>query len=230
MPSATGEDTLDTQSISEIERVRIADLLRPERAARSQGYRSPAGVDEAGRGPLAGPVVAGACIIPQGVVLPGINDSKQLSARMRDSLFDTIQGHPDIVSAVAVVSAEIIDQVNILQATIQAMCEAVRKLRNKPDYLLVDGLALPYPGIPCEKLIKGDSRSQCIAAASVLAKVTRDRLMEDYDIKYPEYGFAQHKGYGTQKHRDALKKWGPCPIHRKTFAPVRTMIQELAGV
>lgn len=202
------------------EKRRLQMLMQFEMAARSQGFRTIAGIDEAGRGPLAGPVFAAACIIPDKVFFPGINDSKQLTPEKRDKLFIDITSHPEVVYAIGSATSEEIDQINILQATIQAMLRAVEKLNVVPDYLLVDGLKLPHPVIPSQKIIKGDTLSQSIAAASVLAKVSRDRLMLQYDQQWPEYGFKDHKGYGTAKHLAALEKHGPCPIHRKTFAKV----------
>ena len=201
---------------------RLQQLLHYEEAARRLGYRILAGVDEAGRGPLAGPVVAAACIIPEGILLPGVNDSKQLSARQREILFKQITEHPSIVYGVGIVSPEEIDRINILQASIKAMIHAVELLSVCPDYLLVDGLKLPYP-TPSEKIIKGDAKSQSIAAASIIAKETRDALMFKYHEQWPQYGFDRHKGYGTRKHLDALSMHGPCPIHRMTFEPVKSL-------
>lgn len=172
---------------------------------------------------MAGPVVAACCIIPEALLLPGINDSKQLRPQQRKLLFDQIQNHPDIVYHVAVVNHDVIDQVNIFQATIRAMLEAVNNLTRQPDYLLVDGLKLPHPTIPTERIVKGDALSQSIAAASILAKETRDRLMEEYHTQWPEYGFDRHKGYGTAAHMEAIRKHGPCPIHRLTFEPLKSM-------
>lgn len=206
------------------EQDRLQQLLRYEEAARRLGYRFIAGVDEAGRGPLAGPVVAAACSIPEGIFFPGINDSKQLTAKQRASLFKEITTHPDVVYGVGIVSHEVIDQINILQASIKAMIDAVEALKIAPDYLLVDGLKLPHP-TPSEKIIKGDAKSQSIAAASIIAKETRDGLMETYHEKWPHYGFDRHKGYGTKKHVEAIRKHGPCPIHRSTFEPVKSLLQ-----
>lgn len=190
-----------------------------EEKARSRGAQLIAGVDEAGRGPLAGPVVAAVCIIPKGLFFPGINDSKKLTVLQREKFFAEISLHPDVVYSVGLSSPEEIDQINIYQATILAMQRAVDGMPTKPDYLLVDGLLLPHL-IPSEKIIKGDSLSQSIAAASVLAKVTRDRLMFEYDQRWPQYGFKQHKGYGTKQHLSAIAAHGSCPIHRMTFAPL----------
>ncbi len=199
-------------------------LLEIEDNARREGFRVIAGIDEAGRGPLAGPVSAAACILPAGLVLEGVDDSKRLTALQRERLFDTITQHPDIHYAIACVDAEIIDSINILQATIQAMLLSVDGLDISPDLLLVDGLALPHVSIPSRKYIKGDQRVQAIAAASVLAKVARDRVMLDYHDSWPVYGFDRHKGYGTQAHREAIAEHGPCPIHRRSFEPIKSML------
>ena len=191
-----------------------------EAMARRQGYRAVAGIDEAGRGPLAGPVVAAAVILPQIFDLPGLNDSKQLSAKKRNELYPLIHEQA-IAVGVGVSRADEIDRINILQATLQGMSRAVGRLSMPPDFLLVDGIT-PVPiNIDQKTLKKGDSRSLSIAAASVVAKVVRDRIMFAYDRLFPEYGFAGHKGYGSQKHRDAVSKYGPCICHRLTFAGVK---------
>jgi ribonuclease HII len=203
-----------------LEKARLKSLTAYERRARLEGYSSIAGVDEAGRGPLAGPVVAAACIIPEGVYLEGIDDSKKLSSGQREKLHKKILENEDIVHAVELVDALIIDQVNILQATLRAMAGAVLKLKKRSDYVLVDGNQVPPLDVPAEAIVDGDCLSQSIMAAAILAKCTRDSLMVEYHEKWPEYGFRQHKGYGTEKHLEALKKHGPCPIHRKTFHPV----------
>lgn len=196
-------------------------LTALETKARRQGYRRIAGVDEAGRGPLAGPVVAAACILPEGLEIPGINDSKKLSAEARDFLYEKIQQDPSILSGVGVVEALMIDQVNILQATFLAMAAAVAKLSEQPDYVLVDGNQLPPLEMPCVGVVKGDTLSQSIMAASILAKVTRDRIMRNLHQKWPLYGFARHKGYPTPQHLDLLKRLGPCPEHRLSYQPVK---------
>lgn len=195
-------------------------LLFYEKQARKEGFLRVAGVDEAGRGPLAGPVVACVCFIPYGVFFPEVNDSKQLSPRVRDELFEILTAHPKIEYGLGIASHEEIDAINIARATEKAMLEACAKLSTPPDLLLVDGVKLPHPTVPHKKIIKGDSLSHSIAAASILAKVTRDRLMLEFDLMYPEYGFKAHKGYGTAAHLKALAEHGPCPIHRKSFAPV----------
>ncbi|CAM6125501.1 unnamed protein product [Calypogeia fissa] len=193
------------------------------------GFQHIAGVDEAGSGPLAGPVVAAACIIPSSITIEGINDSKKLSAVKREELYWKLTSTPGISFAVQVIDAGTIDEVNILQATMQAMVGCVEKLQNAaeglswPDYILVDGNRLPE-GFSKEKarsVVKGDATCHVIAAASILAKVTRDRLMINYDKKWPLYGFKDHKGYGTAGHIAALLKHGPCDIHRRSFAPLK---------
>lgn len=183
-----------------------------------------AGIDEAGRGPLAGPVVAAACVLPEGHTILGLNDSKKLSPVQRSALFQKLTTTPGIVYAIGISDHHLIDQINILEATKRAMIDAVNALSFAPVYLLVDGLKLPYEKIPGEKVIKGDSLSESIGAASILAKVTRDHLMVEYDAMWPEYGFAKHKGYGTQSHRQAIQELGPCPIHRTTFEPVKSWL------
>lgn len=196
---------------------RLETLTEYEQRARTKGYQLIAGVDEAGRGPLAGPVVAAACIIPEGVYFKGINDSKQLSPEQRERLYEAIRQNPDILSGIGVVDAILIDQVNILQATFYAMVAAVAALKKKPDYLLVDGPYLPNFDIPAEGIVEGDTFSQSIMAAAIIAKCTRDQMMIKFDEQWPEYGFKRHKGYGTKEHLAALQLHGPCSIHRQTF-------------
>ncbi|MEI8366045.1 MAG: ribonuclease HII [Parachlamydiaceae bacterium] len=208
-------------SVLDPEQQRLIGLTQYEQDARCQGFRCIAGIDEAGRGPLAGPVVAAACIIPDGIYFRGIDDSKKLTSKQRESLFAEILSCPGVNYGIGVVSHEEIDRVNIYQATILAMLQAVSALKSVPDYLLVDGMSLKHPTIPSQKIIRGDAKSQSIAAASVLAKVTRDRMMQDFDRQWPEYGFGRHKGYGTAQHCDAISAYGPCPIHRMTFAPLK---------
>jgi ribonuclease HII len=190
-----------------------------ERAARL-GYQHVAGIDEAGRGPLAGPVVAAAVILPQDFALPGLNDSKVVPAQERLRLFRLIRCQARAVG-VGIVPALRIDEVNILQATLQAMVLAVQRLRITPDFLLIDGITpVPMP-LPQQTLKKGDARSCSIAAASIVAKVVRDRMMAGYDRHYPGYGFAGHKGYGSSHHQQAIARLGPCPLHRRSFSGVR---------
>lgn len=211
------------------ENERLEGLLHFERHARSQGYAHIAGVDEAGRGPLAGPLFAGACMIPEGISFPGIDDSKNLTDAQRVALFDKITNTEGVIYGIASVSSEKVDEINVLQATIIAMNEALSMLSVQPDYVLVDGLQLPYGKIPTQKIIGGDGKSQSIAAASILAKVSRDRVMDELHKKWPRYGFNKHKGYGTMQHLDALAKYGPCPIHRATFAPLMAFSSQKPG-
>jgi ribonuclease HII len=202
---------------------RLHKLLHYEEAARKQGFRMIAGIDEAGRGPLAGPVVAAACIIPQDLFIAGINDSKQLEAEERCDLYEKLIADSRIQYAIGIVSHEIIDKINIYQATLQAMLEAVAKLVLQPDMLLVDGLHLPHFNIPCTKIIQGDCKSYSIAAASIIAKETRDRLMVAFHDQWPHYGFDRHKGYATPFHKIAIKAHGPSPIHRLSFEPLKSL-------
>jgi len=212
----------------------LPDRFACERETLAAGAARVAGVDEAGRGPLAGPVVAAAVVFPIDFIrvglparLRGLNDSKQLTPAQRDEFFRQLEAEPTIGRGIAQVEAVWIDRVNILQATHRAMCEALARLPSSPDHVLVDGLpvrSLPYPQTA---LVRGDARSYSIAAASVLAKVTRDRLMLEYESLYPGYGFGQHKGYGTPEHLAALARLGPCPVHRRSFAPLRLRQAEL---
>lgn len=189
-----------------------------------QGFRAVAGIDEAGRGPLAGPVVAAAVILPAHFDLPGLTDSKLLSERQREALFPLIRAQARAIG-VGICHAGVIDRDNILQATLQAMSLAVRRLREPADYLLIDGITpVPLP-LPQLTLKKGDSRSLSIAAASVIAKVVRDRMMIGYERHYPGYGFAGHKGYGSAAHLAAIARLGPSPIHRRTFRGVREHVR-----
>jgi len=174
------------------------------------------GIDEVGRGPLAGPVVAGAVILPENCKIPYINDSKKLSAKKREELYDIILENA-IAYGLGYASHQRIDEINILQATYEAMQEAIRKLQVKPAILLNDAVTIPKVTIPQIPIIKGDQKSISIAAASIIAKVTRDRLMQEYDRMFPEYAFASNKGYGSAFHIDAIKQYGPSPIHRNSF-------------
>lgn len=188
-----------------------------ENAAKSKGFKLVCGVDEAGRGPLAGPVCAAAVILPENAVIEGLNDSKKLSEKKREALYDVIK-EKAIAFCVAYGTLEEIETLNILQATFLAMNRAIDGLAVKPDFALIDGNRVPNDiKIPCETVVKGDGKSMSVAAASVLAKVTRDRLMLEYDKKYPEYDFKKHKGYGTKEHTELIKKYGPCEIHRMSF-------------
>jgi ribonuclease HII len=189
-----------------------------------------AGVDEAGRGPLAGPVVAACAIVPADFSLLGVDDSKKLTAGEREHLYSVIVRGGQVTFGIGIVSSRTIDRRNILEATRLAVVKAVNTMSSRPALLLTDALKIPALDIPQKAFVKGDSRSYAIATASILAKVTRDRILDSYDQKYPEYGFARHKGYGTSEHLEALSKFGPCPIHRMTFAPVSAVaIRKEAG-
>ena len=174
------------------------------------------GIDEAGRGPLAGPVVAAAAVLPKDCQIFYLNDSKKLSEKKRDFLFDETK-EKAVAYGIGIVSPQVIDEINILQATYEAMRQAISQLNVIPEILLNDAVTIPGVDIMQVPIVKGDAKSVSIAAASILAKVTRDRMMMEYDQIYPEYGFAKHKGYGTAAHIAALKEYGPCPIHRRTF-------------
>ena len=196
------------------EMARIDALKEYERKYESEGYVC--GIDEVGRGPLAGPVVACACILPKDCNILYINDSKKLSKKKREELYDIIMKEA-VAVGIGYNSPERIDEINILQATFEAMREAISKLSVKPDILLNDAVTIPGVDIKQVPIIKGDAKSISIGAASIVAKVTRDRLMEDYDKLFPEYGFASNMGYGTAVHIKAIKEIGPCPIHRRSF-------------
>ncbi len=195
-----------------------------ERRLKREGFAQVAGVDEAGRGPLAGPVVAASCILPDGVLFQHLNDSKQLSAQKREVLFAQITECPGLIYGIGIVDEETIDRINILQATFLAMKRAVSAMSVQPDYLLIDGNQLPPFDIPTESIVQGDGLSVSIAAASILAKVTRDRMMENLDAKWPQYGFKHHKGYATEPHLEAIYRHGPSPCHRKSFDPIRSLL------
>ena len=205
----------------EQERARVEALYHYEFLAREKGCTLVAGVDEAGRGPLAGPVVVAAVILPLGFFLPHLNDSKKLSAAMREKLFSAITEGAVAVEIVSI-SEKIIDEKNIYQATKQGMRGVVASLRPQPQHVLLDAVPLKLP-MTSSSIVHGDAKSASIAAASIMAKVTRDRLMLKYDEEYPQYGFKKHKGYGTAEHLEALQKYGPCPIHRRSFEPIRSM-------
>ncbi len=202
----------------------LCDPLSFERNARKAGYTLIAGLDEAGRGPLAGPVVAAAVVLPDGLLIPGLADSKQVPEKERDRLFDVIREQA-VCFGIGVANEKTIDEVNILQATIIAMERALEALVPYPDYLLLDAITLPRVALPQNPLIKGDCRSHSIAAASILAKVTRDRMMVELHEHYPQYNFRKHKGYGTREHLALLREHGPCEAHRKTFHPVAGMLR-----
>ena len=192
------------------------DLWRYEREAFAEGFAVVCGVDEAGRGPLAGPVCAAAVILPRETVIEGLNDSKKLTDQKRRALYDVITERA-VACGIAFASEQEIDEINILQATFLAMERAMQKLSVHPQLALIDGNRAKDFGLPVRTIVHGDSLSASIAAASILAKVTRDRLMEELDGEYTQYGFAVHKGYGTKRHYEALREFGPCPIHRRTF-------------
>ena len=200
------------------------DLFEFESKAIHQGFKNIAGIDEAGRGPLAGPVVAAAVIFPSKVNIPGLNDSKKLSANKREELFPKIQ-EISVAFGLAVVDQKVIDKINILQAARLAMKQAVETLKITPGLLLIDGNQKIDSTLNQWAIVKGDSRSLSIAAASVLAKVTRDRIMDGYHKLYPQYEFNRHKGYGTRLHRNLIQEHGPCPIHRSTFKGVSEYIK-----
>ena len=194
----------------------MTDLWELERARMADGQTPVAGVDEAGRGPLAGPVCAAAVILPPELVIAGLNDSKKLTDKKRRALYDVIIENA-VAYGIAMVDEKEIDRINILQATFHAMEQAMLQLTTAPALVLIDGnRTRPFP-YPAEAVVKGDSLSANIAAASILAKVTRDRFMEEMAVQYPQYGFEIHKGYGTKAHYAALAEYGPCPIHRMTF-------------
>lgn len=191
-----------------------------ETALRARGLRRIAGVDEAGRGPLAGPVAAAAVMLPRGFACPGLDDSKKLSAARREALYAVLTGDARVVWAVATTERAEIDQLNILRATHLAMRRAVEALDPQPEHCLIDGLPVRGFPLPYDAIVKGDGRSLSIAAASIIAKVTRDRLMRELDREYPQFGFAKHQGYGTKAHLEALRIHGPCRHHRRSFQPV----------
>ena len=206
------------------------DVLLYEKEAWSSGFVRPAGIDEAGRGPLAGPVVAAALIFDPDYIRKklknrygGLTDSKAMSEARREKFFELLTGSSRCTIGIGIVAAEEIDRINILNATHRAMADAAAQIQ--PDFALVDGL--PVTGLPCQSrsIVKGDALSISISAASIIAKVTRDRMLCEFDAQYPEYGFARHKGYGTQEHLNALKKYGPTPVHRKSFQPVAQLNQ-----
>lgn len=214
------------------ETLRLQDMLIWEKVAKKTGFKLVAGIDEVGRGPLAGPIVAAACILPSKVhvkskskppLFPGLNDSKKLTSDQRKRIYHSLIKHPQVCYGIGIIDHLIIDAINIFQATLQAMLGALEALFQTflvlPDLLLVDGLNLKHPSIETWKLVKGDQLSQSIAAASVIAKVTRDGIMEEYHEQWPKYGFKNHKGYATEEHLAAIEQYGPCPIHRLSFSP-----------
>ena len=201
---------------------RLETMLRYEREAYNQGFQVLAGIDEVGRGPLAGPVVAAAVILPKGCKIKHLNDSKKIPKSKHEAIYNEIIEHA-VVVGVGVKDAAVIDQVNIYEATKLAMLEALGQLSQEPEHLLIDAMKLDTP-IPQTSIIKGDANSLSIAAASIVAKVTRDKMMADYDKEFSGYGFAKNAGYGTSEHLVGLNKLGITPIHRKTFEPIKSMV------
>lgn len=210
------------QDLQKAENERLRKMMLYENEAQKQGFQFIAGIDEVGRGPLAGPVVAAAVILPNDAFLPGINDSKKLTAKRREELYKEII-EKAIAVGIGLISAEEIDKLNIYQATKKAMLAAIQQLNFLPDFLLIDAMKLDVP-VSQQSLIKGDSSSISIASASIVAKVYRDRLMVEYSKKYPQYQFERNMGYGTRGHLQAIRTYGPTPIHRKSFSPIKEMI------
>ena len=203
--------------MKEKELERLTNLKAYENELHEKGFKNICGIDEAGRGPLAGPVVIASVIMPADSMIEGVNDSKKVSEKKREKLYDQIIEEA-ISYGVAIIGQDKIDNINILNATKKGLTMSLKELTVKPDLILVDALEhIDTLGIPYEAIIKGDAKAYSIAAASIIAKVTRDRIMREYDEVYPEYGFAKHKGYGTAMHIPAIKEHGPCPLHRKTF-------------
>lgn len=205
------------KKIKEKEIERLTNLKSIEKELYKKGFEYICGIDEAGRGPLAGPVVVAGVIMPKDSMIEGVNDSKKVSEKKREKLYDIILEEA-ISYSVTIIGQDVIDEINILNATKEGVTKVVEELDVKPNLILVDALThINTKGIPYDSIIKGDAKCYNIAAASIIAKVTRDRIMREWDEIYPQYGFINHKGYGTAKHIQALKEYGPCPIHRKTF-------------
>ena len=205
------------ETIKEKELERLTNLKSMEKELYNKGFEYICGIDEAGRGPLAGPVVVAGVIMPKDSMIEGVNDSKKVSEKKREKLYDVILDEA-ISYSVAIIGQDVIDDINILNATKQGVTKVVEELDVKPNLILVDALThINTKGIPYDSIIKGDAKCYNIAAASIIAKVTRDRIMRQWDEIYPQYGFINHKGYGTAKHIEALKEYGPCPINRRTF-------------
>ena len=203
--------------MKEKEEQRLNELKEIDKSYFKEGYNYICGIDEAGRGPLAGPVVVAAVIMPKDSMIEGVNDSKKVSEKKREKLYELIIEEA-ISYSVGIVDQNEIDRINILNATKAGLTEAVRTLKVKPELILVDALTnIDTCGVPYQSIIKGDAKSYSIAAASIIAKVTRDRIMREWDKVYPEYGFATHKGYGTAKHIEAIRQYGLCPLHRRSF-------------
>ena len=203
--------------MKEKEELRLKELKRQEDELRNRGFNMICGIDEAGRGPLAGPVVVASVIMPANSMIEGVNDSKKVSEKKREKLYDQILEEA-ISYGVGIVGQDEIDEINILNATKKGLTMSLKELTVKPDLIIVDALThIDTMGIPYESIIKGDAKCYSISVASIIAKVTRDRIMREWDKVYPEYGFEKHKGYGTSAHIEAIKKYGLCPIHRKSF-------------
>ena len=203
--------------MKEKEEERLKQLKEYENQLRSKGFEFICGIDEAGRGPLAGPVVVASVIMPADSIIEGVNDSKKVSEKKREKLYDLILEEA-ISYGVGIIGQDEIDDINILNATKKGLTMSLKELDKKPDLIIVDDLThIDTLGIPYESIIKGDAKCYSISAASIIAKVTRDRIMREWDKVYPQYGFATHKGYGTAAHIKAIKEYGPCPLHRKTF-------------
>ena len=205
------------KTIKEKELERLTNLKSMEKELYEKGFEYICGIDEAGRGPLAGPVVVAGVIMPKDSMIEGVNDSKKVSEKKREKLYDLILEEA-ISYSVAIIGQDVIDEINILNATKEGVTKVVEGLDVKPNLILVDALThINTKGIPYDSIIKGDAKCYNISCASIIAKVTRDRIMHEWDEIYPQYGFINHKGYGTAKHIQALKEYGPCPIHRRTF-------------
>ncbi len=203
--------------MKEKEEARLILLKEEEKELRKKGFSTICGIDEAGRGPLAGPVVVASVIMPENSMIEGVNDSKKISEKKREKLYDQIINEA-ISYGVGIIGQDEIDEINILNATKKGLTMSLQELTVKPDLIIVDALThIDTMGIPYESIIKGDAKCYSISAASIIAKVTRDRIMREWDKVYPQYGFAQHKGYGTSAHINAIKEFGPCPLHRKSF-------------
>ena len=203
--------------MKEKEEQRLEKLKEYENELQNKGFEYICGIDEAGRGPLAGPVVVASVIMPKDSIIEGINDSKKVSEKKREKLYDLILEQA-ISYGVGIIGQDEIDDINILNATKKGLTNSLKELTQRPDLILVDALThIETLGIPYESIIKGDAKCYSISAASIIAKVTRDRIMREWDKIYPQYGFATHKGYGTSAHINAIKEYGPCPLHRKTF-------------
>ena len=203
--------------MKEKEEQRLEKLKEYENELQNKGFEYICGIDEAGRGPLAGPVVVASVIMPKDSIIEGINDSKKVSEKKREKLYDLILKEA-ISYGVGIIGQDEIDDINILNATKKGLTNSLKELTQRPDLILVDALTnIDTLGIPYESIIKGDAKCYSISAASIIAKVTRDRIMREWDKIYPQYGFATHKGYGTSAHINAIKEYGPCPLHRKTF-------------